>query len=362
MTIWDWCDEYERQARERGDEDGVRLSRLHYDAYNFRETNPARTVLLLEEGRRLAQVRREPWWVLFYDHFRVEALMCFLRDYRDVVEQAVKNTLEVRKPQYDAFPLRFAIQRHLISAYIGVDSPGYAAEIQEALDCMESQIPDDGQDRYLFLGSRREFSLDMGWLDRAEDAAQQALALAANDPQQPAAEHHAVFNYRALCRIAWARHDREALQAWATQGERLARRRELQMELSVFVLWQGALCRHAGDEERARYLHRRAVARAGRLGRPPIGAYFGALCAYHDLGGELDLALQVRRRELELILGKGMFFYEAEARLYILELLVRQGLPLDDDLAAAHASARHLRAPAAYLAEIERLTGAAGVG
>ena len=49
MTIWDWCDEYERQARARGDEDAVRLSRLHYEAYNFRETNPGRTILLLEE-------------------------------------------------------------------------------------------------------------------------------------------------------------------------------------------------------------------------------------------------------------------------------------------------------------------------
>jgi hypothetical protein len=115
------------------------------------------------------------------------------------------------------------------------------------------------------------------------------------------------------------------------------------------------VARHGGDESRGQYLHRRATARGGRLGMPPTGSYYDALGAFHLLGGEAATALQVRRRELQTIAGKGRLAEECQCRIEIARLLAQLGEPVEEALAAAREAAGKLRQPARYLEEIERI-------
>ena len=64
---------------------------------------------LLEDGRRLARLLNEPWWVLFFEHWALETLIYYKDDYREVIDRGVKATLELRRPLYDHYPLRFGI-------------------------------------------------------------------------------------------------------------------------------------------------------------------------------------------------------------------------------------------------------------
>src|SRR5262245_54254759 len=107
-SVWDWVAEYEASARAAGDEARVRLTQIHPLAYQYRETDPDRALALFEEGRRQAVALDEPWWVLFFDHWRCTARMHFQRDFRGVLDLAVALALEARKPAYEQHPLRLA--------------------------------------------------------------------------------------------------------------------------------------------------------------------------------------------------------------------------------------------------------------
>src|SRR5258708_6205493 len=121
MPIWDWIHEFEAQARSVGDVQRVRLATIHSEAYDHRQTDPDQMLAILHDGRRLAVALREPWFVLFFDHWITETFIYYKDDYREVIDLAVRATLEIRKPAYDQFPLRFGVYCNLVAAYLCVD-------------------------------------------------------------------------------------------------------------------------------------------------------------------------------------------------------------------------------------------------
>src|SRR4051794_13030684 len=98
MNLGDWLAAQARQFRERNDTERLRMLHCYLEGYEARETDPDRAFAAFSEGRRQAQLLDEPWWALFYENERVEALIHFKRDYRQVLELAVACALEVRKP------------------------------------------------------------------------------------------------------------------------------------------------------------------------------------------------------------------------------------------------------------------------
>jgi hypothetical protein len=359
-STWDWFDEFEWEARAAGDGERALLGELHRRAYRFRESDPDQALALYQEGRQLAARLQEPWWVLYYDQQRVHALLHFKQDYRDVLELAVRNTLEVRKAPYAGFPRRLLIHADLVSSYLGTDPAGHADSIAQALDYLDREAPPLGDERYLVLGSRRQFALDLGRLDEADALGRRSLALAAEDPEPLRARHFLVFTYAAMAEVAWRRGDLAALEEAAGAGEEVARRVGHQVELAGFFLWQALLARRAGREEQALALHRQAGVRTGRLGMPPDAAYRDAECAFHEAAGRLDLAVAVRDLELRGLRDRGRHWREADAHLKRCRLLARLGRLTAADLEAARAAAGPLRSAGPVLAELGRLENAGG--
>jgi hypothetical protein len=279
-----------------------------------------------------------------------------------VLDLAVQNTLEARKPQYAQFPLRFSIQRNLVEAYVGIDPAGYAEPIVQSLDHLERQVPAEGGDKYLVLGTRREFALEMDQLDLAEAVTVRSLELADAERDRHCGVHHAAFNYRGLCEVAWRRGDCDLLASAAHSGEEAARQVDLRMELAEFLVWQGLVARIEGDETRAQRLVRQALARVQRLLMPPDRAFYEALCGFHERGGQPERALKVRRGELRTIAGMGRSAYESRCRHRVCALLARLGEPLDDDLAAAREAARKLKQPGPSLDQLDRLAAGSTTG
>jgi hypothetical protein len=355
MNVWEWVEDYQRQAKADGDKERYRLTTLHADAYNYRETNPDRALALFEEGRRLALALHEPWWVLFFDHWRATAMLHFQRDYRTILDLAVRTTLEVRKPLYEQHPLRLAIFDDLIAAYLCIDPRGYAGPIQQALDYLQAETPAGGESLYMLQARQRAFAIEMGRLDEALAIARRSLAMADADPDRSLALHHSVFACSSLCKISFRRSDWKELGEQAILGEDLARRRGHRLELSLFLAWQALWSRHEGEEEQARRQCRLAMAQISHLGMPPTDAYYDALCAYHDLAGDLAAALRVRTQELQDIEGKGALASEAECRLKRCRLQGRMGKLLAEELEAARQASARLRDPAPYLTELDRL-------
>jgi hypothetical protein len=353
--VGDWFDEFEWDARRSGNEERMRLGELHRQAYRFRETDPDQALALYAEGRQLAAALREPWWVLYYDQQRVHALLHFKQDYRDVLDLAVRNTLEARKPGYAGFPRRLLIHGDLVSAYLGIDPVGHGDAIRQALGWLDREVPADGDERYLLIGSRRQLALDLERLDEAEALGRQTLALAAEDPDPGRARHFLVFAYGAMCETAWRRGHFSALEEAAGAGEEVTRLVGHQVELAGFWMWQALLERRAGREERAGGLYRRASQRLARLGMPVDSAYRDAECSFHEEAGRRHLALAARDAELAQLRDRGRVFLESMAHLKRCRLLARMGRLGEADSKAAREAARGLRFPQAVLEELARL-------
>jgi hypothetical protein len=357
MSVWEWIDDFEAEARARGDAARLRLPGFHRQAYAFRHTDPDRMLALFDEGRRLAVTLHEPWWVLFFEHWQVETYIYYKDDYRDLVERAVRLTLELRKGVHEQHPLRFAVWCNLVAAYLCVDPRGYAGAIRTALDFLQRTAP-EGEERYLLLARRHWFAWEMGDVETAHRLALEELALADSEPDRHLAAHHEIDTFKTLCRIAHRRGDTEGLAGYAAAGDERARRLDYRYELALFVLWQALAARHEGREEEARRLCRQGTARMGRLGKVPDDSYYDALCAFHELGGQPALAVRLRDRELAQCQGKGQWAYEVECRLKRLRLLRRMGERTEEEVAACRAAIGRLRAPESYQTELRRISGA----
>jgi hypothetical protein len=356
VSEWQWFRDFDREARARGDAQRARLLPLHHEAYGLRETDPDRMLALFAEGRQLARVLDEPWWVLLYDHWQVTGRLYFKHDVRHLLDLAVRNLLEVRKPAYAQFPQRLRIYNDLIATYRFTDPVGHAEQIRAALDQMEAEAtPDMDSSRYLPLENRLGLALDLDRPDEALEWALRGLAQADADPDRYTARHHSVTLYVYLCLIAHERGDWPGLAEWAALGEELARQMGYQGSLAACLMWQAASACRAGDEAAARRLYRLSVARRRRLGRPPGSAYYEAQCAYHALAGNLGQALRARNEQLEGVLGRGLLAYECDVRIKRCRVLAQLGRPGDADLAGAREAARRLRYPEKPLAQIEEV-------
>jgi tetratricopeptide (TPR) repeat protein len=361
MNVWAWVEEYARRAREAGDQQRFRMTTLHPIGYRFRETDPDRALAFFEEGRRMAAALEEPWWVLFFDHWRATARMHFQRDYREVLDLVVRTALEARKPLYEHHPLRLAVYDDLVAAYLGIDPLGHADAIQQALEHLEQTIePGPDSSRYLLYARQRGFAIAAEDLDKATQVATRELAMADADSDRHRAHHFSVFVHNSLCEIAWKRRDWDELDRQARAGEELARRVGHQLELSEMLLYRGLVIWQRGDKEEARRQFRTALARFGRLRMPPHPSGFDALAGFYEWEGDPRTMLAVRDRELSMLANKGRTAYETKVRIKRCRLLALLGEreAMVQELAVARSVAARLKQPGPDRAELEQIAHA----
>jgi hypothetical protein len=348
-----WFSEFTRRAVEARDMPRIRLVLLAEQGFELRETDPDRTLALFDEGRRLAEALREPWMVLRYKQKYVHALLHFKRDFRRVLEPAVANALEVRKPPYQGYPERFSVFCDLVDAYARTDPAGHADAIRDTLAGLEADGPLPLGQQLFLLSLRRDAAILRDDLDEAAATARQAQAVAEENPGATA-DHYSVFNWSGWCQVHFRRGEWEALAEAADQGEEVGTRVGHKMELSEFILWQALLARRAGEREKASRLRLRAVGTLSQLQMPPTDPIYEALAAYHEQGGEPDQALAVRDRELAAASEQGRTISEVNCQRERVRLLHALGRLTAQDLETARASAARLRDPGPHLAELDR--------
>jgi hypothetical protein len=354
MSDWQWFEDYHADALRCGDAQRARLLQLHQDAFAVREVDPDRTLLLLADGRRLAQALGEPWWVLLFDHWRLHSTLHHKRDYRNVLDAAVRNVLEVRKPLYLGFPQRLWMYNDLVNIYLNLDPLGYIEEIDQTLTQAESELtPARDTSVYLLLESRLDAAICQ---DRLDDALRIGLGIqgkAQTDSNRWTADHFLISNFQTLCYVASLRKDWSAVPGWAEAGEALARRRGYQAAVSQCVMWQAAVARRAGDRPTAARLFRLATSQMTRLKVPRSAGHYEAMCGYHEADGNPETALRLRDQQLAECRDRGMIFDEFAIGLARLRLLRLMGRDFAADLAALREETRRFRRPESYLRQVE---------
>lgn len=357
MRDWQWFEDFEAAALARGDRERARMRQIHREAYGFRETDPDRTLFLLEEGRRLALILEEPWWVLLFDHWLVHIKLYAKSDYRHVLEPAVRNVLEVRKPEYAGFPQKLWILGDLIEIYVSLDPRSYANEIDQALAEVKAELPPEMHNaRYLLLFHQLDAAVNQ---DRFDDALQIALHMRAEaqaDPVRSTGDHFLIPTYGSLCHLYSLRQEWAEVATWAEAGEDLARQCARKRLVGVFLMWQAVIAQLRGEKAEAARFYRSAISGMERLKAPPGRDYVDAMCAYQELCGNPERSLELRAQEVQDCASRGKVYDEFEARLAKLRLLFQMGHDLEQDLSAAREMARNFRHPEWYLPKIEQIT------
>jgi hypothetical protein len=358
MSEWQWFQDFHQDAVARGDAERARLLTIHCEAYDQRENDPDGMLALLAEGRHMSAQLGEPWWVLLFDHWKVHTLIYHKCDFRDVLEFAVRNVLEVRKPIHLAFPMRMRVASDLVMAYLEIDPLGYSDEIVKAMDFLTTELTTEmDSSPYLLLECRRAFTFVQQQFDESRKLALSCLSRADTDPNRYTARHHTVATYSYLCRLAYELADWPGLRNWAALGEELARQLRYLHPLARFILWQAVVTDQEGDRTQAARLCRTAISRMARLGKQPSSDYFEAMAGFHEKRGEIAEALETREQELATIRGWGRLAQECDAMIKRCGLLARMGQLQPADVEEARQAAARLRKPARYLEELEEAIG-----
>jgi hypothetical protein len=354
VTVWDWVDDFTRRAQAEGDRERFRLRQLLDQSSDLRSNSPHAALELYDEGARLAERLGEPWWVMFFAHWRLQTLLYYVRDPSASLELAVRSALEVRKPVYTQMPQRICLQEDLIVAHAQIDPDGYASLIEEALDYMIKEMAPGVECHACLLGLRSGFELSIKRHDRALVYGLELLEYCQTALPPKSRPHHLTITYLGLCGVAHALEDWPAILDWAVAGEEAAASTKLELAIAALLAWKAAALRRRGEEGAARRSYLRAASVAGRISATLGRAYYDPVCAYHELGGELEAAYRTRGRELAGLTGRGCAADECHCHLERCRLVKLMGQPFDQELTAAREAASKLKNPEPFLSDLER--------
>ncbi|MBX9678600.1 MAG: hypothetical protein K2X38_07530 [Gemmataceae bacterium] len=348
MNIWSWILEFQQRARAEGDVERAALLDDFQSALETKDTDPDRTLSLLEQSRAKAKVLDEPKWMLFFDHWILQTQLFFRRDYRNLLDHAVKASMEACKSVHRDLPQRVCIHEDLIHAYVGIDPVGYADRIAKALDFMKGEAHPHAECQHCILGCRASFESEMGRFDASREIGEEKLRKALDE----GSDHHSANAYSHLADLAVKRQDWEAALELAKQMESRAQRSDRDAVQSQALVYQALALRKLGREEEALVRYGRAVARIKRLAIPSNEIY-ATIAHFYESAGDDAKALRFREKQFKVHGNRGRLLHDFRNLKERCRLLARLGRLQESDVAEARAAAAKLRHAEKYLAELD---------
>ena len=354
MSIWDWIYDDYHNAYQSQDQGRMDLLDRYRAASPLFQSDPDQALALLTEGRYAAEQMNAPWFVLFYDHWRLQVLIHHKRDYVASMDLAIRATVAARKPSFADFPQRLCLHEDLINTYAGTDPTGYADAIEKALDYMQSEVGPDAECRFCLQGLRADFYRDTGRLDEAQQIVSRHIAHCEAERNY----HHLCEAYLSQCHLSFQRGDLDTLLEAAKEGETTARRENKRRVMAEHIAWQAFVSRRHGKNAEAKRLLRLATNVQSRMGSLPENGYYDAICAFYIADEDYEAALKMRGKQLEQLEGKGQIFLQFQARLERGRLLARMGLPFEEEREAARLVARQMLKPDSAMKQLNDLDAA----
>lgn len=343
MSISDWWFNLIRQAYAEGDVQRIWMYYAFEHGYDLREDNPDEAIQWIRQSRNIAASLGEAWWVQMMNHWELQMLLFFKRDYTDALDLAVKATVEVRKPQYQGFPQRVCLHEDLINTYRGRDPWGYRELIQAAIAFMSDAVTPDIQCYQCLQSLKIAFALDLERLPQAREQALQLQAICQERRDRSYADYHLASTYVYLCEIAHKTQACDDLRTWAELGEPVARRADDNHALMRLLIWQAVAHRYDDNEAEAGRLSHLASVYARNYGAGPGAGYYTALAVFHEMGDDLELALQTYEQQLDTLVNTAQYYRECLCRLEIIRLRKALGYNVDEVISGLEAVMHHMK-------------------
>ena len=335
----DWIRDFYQQAKREGDEPRLALLDFYTRAVEAGHERPEERLALYEAGRASARELGEPWWEIFFEHWKIETLLFSKQDARTALDLAARAVCEVAKPRYDGMPERASLNLNLVSAYAQLDPIGYAPKIRAAFAYIGSHCeifpafaPYHAQQWAAFLDVIGDpQSVEAAWwhLDLAEGSD---------------SDHYRMGAFLLLCKVLVQRAPADArfwLPELSREAERCARSEGRERAVAAALMWRALSARWENDEGAAQEFYRRAWNIQNRMTTPKNAVNFAAV-VFHQSRGEWDEALRVCQAEIRVLRAHQLTFLEAKRRLKKCELLRQSGRSWSREAARLRAAAAGL--------------------
>ena len=353
-SAWNWIRAFHERALRDEDAPRLRLIDIYARGIELGHERPDERLALYQSGRVLAAQLREPWWEMFFEHWKIETLLFSKQDARAALDLAARAVVEVAKPNYAALPERASLNLNLVSAYMQIDPIGHQKRIRAAFDYISENCiayaefaPYHAQQWTSFLEAVED--------PQAVPAAWEHLRLA----ESSGSDHYRMAALLLLCKVLYQQERpvaRVLLGELAAYGEICARNEGRDRAVASALMWRALAARWDGDEEAAREFYASAWKMQNRLSTPKNAVNFGAV-AFHEDAGQWDEALRACQAELRVLIAHKLEFLEAKRRLKKCELLRKAGRPWKPEAARLGKVAARLPSREYWAARLAELNG-----
>jgi hypothetical protein len=352
---WNEFDRRVDSWRQAGDYERLKMVELYHEAIRHRETNPEYVFELFTRGRSEAQRLSEPWWVLFFEYWRLSTVTADLHDFASALPLAMELMVRFNTPEGLAHPQRVNILTSVLYTYLQVDPIGYRDELESGFAHLDGQITRGPRvERFVLDYRRTEYLRETERWDEAFDLALESLALADRSGNPDIQIWHGAWSLFILCQICDALGRLDQLAGHAEDmAERSRKKSHLIRTRASALLWIAVARRATGDERTASRSFHIGLQHLKNLdSRDEICA--DPIARYYELGGDYNAAVGVRDRELAVITKKGMLHRSCRVQIERCRLLSRAGGITPSDVTEAHQAAAKLRVPNWYLEKLAR--------
>ena len=351
-SFWQWMRDFHFRAVESGDIERQQLAILWESSVELSYERPDQKLAILDQAGALARRLNEPYWDLFFDHWKIEVLLYEKHQPAAALKLAARAAFEVRKPIYDAFSYRPQITLSLTACYLKTDPIGYEPMLREAFEYARVQCQNDEELRPYFAQQWSRFLEAVGAPDAVEANWQHLYAA-----YQSGTEHYVLFALVHLCSTL-ATYDlpaaRHHIGEFAALGLELCRIEERDREAAVFTMWLAVAARWRGEEQEAYKLYLRSWEMQKRLSSPHNAVQFAATL-YHESAREWEAALRVVEEEIAVLHQHELAFLEAKRRLKQVELLLKLKRDTKGAAAKLRAVASGLKSRDYWESELQKL-------
>ncbi len=346
VALWRQADDVER----------LKLTKLYYEASPYRETDPEHAFVLFTRGRDEAQRLNEPWWVLFFEEWRLSTLTADLEDFSRALPLAMELMVRFNSAEGKAHPSQCSILIEVLSTYANIDPLGYRNELEPGFTHLDGQIA-RGPDSKRFVLHHRwaQYLSDTERWNEAFDLAHRTLALADGCKNAETQIWHGAWTLFYLCRICDALGRMDELAGHAGYMVELSEKHtQLRRTQADGWLWRAVTQRAKGQE--------REASRSFRQGMRLLKGLESCdtICAdpisrYYEVGDDWKAAVQIRDRESAVITKKGMLHRRCLVQIERCRLLGQAGELTGGDMEKARQSAAFLRTPEWFLERLRRV-------
>jgi hypothetical protein len=350
---WDDFWRYYHRWQASGDRVRLAMADLIHEGFRWQETDPERSFATFTRGRDEAIRLDEPWWVLFFEDWRLTALTSYVKDYTRALPLAMELMVKLESPIYRNHDWRNGILTDVLYTYVRTDPVGFQAEIERGFRHLDAEIPPGPVvDRHVLLNRQRTFLIALERWQEAFDQAEMSLALVDQDPEESTHTWYNAWILFDLCEICHALDKPDLVIVYAEHLAEVSKHGEqLRRTLAWAWCWRAVAERTLGDNNGAiRSLHKGVQSLNGLECRDEICA--NPIAIFHELAGEVRTALTVRDRELACIVGQGWLHRESGIHLQRCRLLSTLGELTQSDVDAAHLAVAKLRVPERFLGKL----------